>query len=64
MRVDTTLRYFAIEIGYPPMTKTTAFAAKQHSYPPNLKTAISNGPIAFKFVYRGEVPEATYKKCQ
>ena len=41
MRVDTPLRYFAIEIWYPPMTRTTAFAAKRHSYPPNLKNAIS-----------------------
>ena len=39
------LRYFArvsnIEIWYPPMTRTTAFAAKWHSYPPNLQNAIS-----------------------
>ena len=35
------LRYFAIEMWYPPMTRTTAFAAKRHSYPPNLKNAIS-----------------------
>ena len=41
MRVDTPLRYFAIEIWYPPMTRTTAFAAKRHSYPPNLQNAIS-----------------------
>ena len=38
MRVDTPLRYFAIEIWYPPMTRTTAFAAKR---PPNLQNAIS-----------------------
>ena len=52
MWVDTPLRYFAIEIWYPPMTRTTAFAAKRHSYPPNLQNAISlisNSPIAFKF---------------
>ena len=41
MRVDTPLRYFAIEIWYPPMTRTTAFAAKRHSCPPNLQNAIS-----------------------
>ena len=40
MRVDTPLRYFAIEIRYPPMTRT-AFAVKRHSYPPNLQNAIS-----------------------
>ena len=34
------LRYFAIEIWYPPRTRT-AFAAKRHSYPPNLQNAIS-----------------------
>ena len=34
------LRYFAIEILCPPMTRTTAFTAKWHSYPPNLQTAI------------------------
>ena len=39
--VDTPLRYFAIEIWYPPRTRTTAFAAKRHSYPPNLQNAIS-----------------------
>ena len=37
MRVDTPLWYVAIEIWYPPRTRTTAFAAKQHLYPPNLK---------------------------
>ena len=31
--VDTPLRYFAIEIWCPPRTRTTAFAAKRHSYP-------------------------------
>ena len=41
MRVNTPLRYFAIEIWYPPMTRTTAFTAKRHSYPPNLQNAIS-----------------------
>ena len=41
MRADTPLRYFAIEIWYPPRTRTTAFAAKRHSYPPNLQNAIS-----------------------
>ena len=41
MRVNTPLRYFTIEIWYPPMTRTTAFTAKRHSYPPNLKNAIS-----------------------
>ena len=41
MRVDTPLRYFAIEIWYPPMTRPTAFTAKWHSYPPNLQNAIS-----------------------
>ena len=41
MRVDTPLRFFAIEIWYPPRTRTTAFAAKQHLYPPNLQNAIS-----------------------
>ena len=29
MRVDTPLRYVAIEIWYPPRTRTTAFAAKR-----------------------------------
>ena len=41
MRVDTPLRYFAIEIWYPPMTTTTAFTAKRHLYPPDLQNAIS-----------------------
>ena len=41
MRVDTPLRFFAIEIWYPPRTRTTAFAAKWHLYPPNLQNAIS-----------------------
>ena len=41
MWVDTPLRFVAIEIWYPPMTRTTAFAAKRHSYPPNLQNAIS-----------------------
>ena len=41
MRVDTPLRFFAIEIWYPPRTRTTAFAAKRHLYPPNLQNAIS-----------------------
>ena len=41
MWVDTPMRYFAIEILYPPRTRTTAFAAKWHSYPPNLQNAIS-----------------------
>ena len=41
MRVDTPLRFFVIEIWYPPRTRTTAFAAKRHLYPPNLQTAIS-----------------------
>ena len=41
MRVDTPLRFVAIEIWYPPMTRTTGFAAKRHSYPPNLQNAIS-----------------------
>ena len=35
------LRYIAMEIWHPPMTRTTAFAAKRHSYPPNLQNAIS-----------------------
>ena len=39
--VDTPLRYFAIEIWYSPRTRTTAFAAKRHSYPPNLQNAVS-----------------------
>ena len=34
MWVDTQLRYFAIEIWYCPITRTTAFAAKQHSVSP------------------------------
>ena len=41
MRVDTPQRYFAIEIWYPPVTRTAAFTAKWHSYPPNLQNAIS-----------------------
>ena len=41
MRVDTPLRYVAIEIWYPLRTSTTAFAAKWQSYPPNLRYAIS-----------------------
>ena len=41
IRVDTPLRFFAIEIWYPPRTRTTAFAAKWHLYPPNLQNAIS-----------------------
>ena len=41
MRVDTPMRYFAIEIWYPPMTRTTAFTAKWHLYPPNLQNSIS-----------------------
>ena len=41
MRVNTPLRYVAIEIWYPLRTRTTAFAAKRHSYPPNLQNAIS-----------------------
>ena len=41
MRVDTPMRFVAIEIWYPPRTRTTAFAAKRHSYPPNLQNAIS-----------------------
>ena len=41
MRVDTPLRFVAVEIWYPPMTRTTALAAKLHSYPPNLQNAIS-----------------------
>ena len=52
MRVDSPLRYFAIEMWYPPMTRTTAFAAKRHSYPPNsskCNISITNGTIAFKF---------------
>ena len=34
-------RFVAIEIRYPPKSRTTAFAAKRHSYPPNLQNAIS-----------------------
>ena len=41
MWVDTPLRYFAIEIWYSPGTRTTAFTAKWHEYPPNLQNAIS-----------------------
>ena len=41
MRVNTPLRFVAIEIWYPSMTRTTAFAAKRHSYPPNFQNAIS-----------------------
>ena len=41
MWVDTPVRYFAIEIWYSPGTRTTAFAAKWHLYPPNLQNAIS-----------------------
>ena len=32
MRVDTPMRFVAIEIWYPPRTRTTAFAAKRHSF--------------------------------
>ena len=39
--VDTPMKYFAIEIWYSPITRTTAFAVKRHSYPPNLQNAIS-----------------------
>ena len=37
MRVDTPLRFAAIEIWYSPSTRTTAFAAKRHLYPQNLQ---------------------------
>ena len=35
------LRYVSIETEYHPRTRTTAFATKRHSYPPNPQNAIS-----------------------
>ena len=49
------LRYFAIEILYPPMTRTTEFAQLRSQTtlvsPKSSKCNISitNGPVAFKF---------------
>ena len=64
MMVDTPLKYFAIEIGYPLMTRTTVFAAKRHLYPPNLQNAITNGPIAFKFYTEVKYLKLHKKNCQ
>ena len=41
MWLDTPMRYLAIAIWYSLGTRTTAFAAKRHLYPPNSQNAIS-----------------------
>ena len=52
MRVDTPLRYVAIEIWYPPRTRTTAPRSQTTLVSPKYSKcniSISNGLIAFKF---------------
>ena len=52
-RVDTPLRYFAIEIWYPPMTvvwlRTQLFYVLVSPKSSKCNISITNGPIAFKF---------------